>query len=59
MRVAFILTGCVTHLALMAPAVAADGIAAVSVRDFLDSIGVCAHVGQGIDDPSRSAAALG
>ncbi len=39
-------------------AVARDGVAAVSVRDFLDSIGVCTHIGQGIDDPSRSAAAL-
>jgi hypothetical protein len=39
-------------------AVARDGAAAVSVRDFLDSIGFCTHIGQGIDDPSRSAAAL-
>jgi hypothetical protein len=39
-------------------AVARDGVAAVSVRDFLDSIGVCTHIGQGIDDPSRSAVAL-
>jgi hypothetical protein len=39
-------------------AVARDGATAVSVRDFLDSIGVCTHIGQGIDDPSRSAAAL-
>jgi hypothetical protein len=39
-------------------AVARDGVAAVTVRDFLDSIGVCTHIGQGIDDPSRSAAAL-
>ncbi len=37
---------------------AAQGTVAVSVRDFLDSIGVCTHIGQGIDDPSRSAVAL-
>jgi hypothetical protein len=40
------------------PVVAAEGIAAVSVGDFLDSIGVCTHIGQGIDNPSQSAAAL-
>jgi hypothetical protein len=39
-------------------AVAREGAPAVSVRDFLDSIGVWTHIGQGIDDPSRSAAAL-
>ncbi len=39
-------------------AAAAEGVAAVSVADFLDSIGVCTHIGQGIDNPSRSAAAL-
>lgn len=37
---------------------AGEGTAAVGVQDFLDSIGVCTHIGQGIDDPSRSAAAL-
>jgi len=40
------------------PVVAAEGVAAISVGDFLDSIGVCTHIGQGIDDPSQSAAAL-
>jgi hypothetical protein len=39
-------------------AAAADGVAAASARDFLDSIGMCTHVGQGIDDPSQSATAL-
>lgn len=39
-------------------AVAAEEIAAVSVRDFLNSIGVCTHIGQGIDNPSQSAVAL-
>jgi hypothetical protein len=38
--------------------VGAEGVVAVSVGDFLDSIGVCTHIGQGIDDPSQSAAAL-
>jgi hypothetical protein len=33
-------------------------VAAASAGDFLHSIGVCTHIGQGIDDPSRSAAAL-
>ncbi|HEY7119900.1 MAG TPA: hypothetical protein VH475_25145 [Tepidisphaeraceae bacterium] len=33
-------------------------VAAVNARDFLDSIGVCTHIGQGIDDPAKSAAAL-
>ena len=33
-------------------------VLAVSVRDFLDSIGVCTHVGQGIDSPEQSATAL-
>ncbi|MBU6403066.1 MAG: glycosyl hydrolase, partial [Verrucomicrobia bacterium] len=37
---------------------AAEPVPARSVRDFLDSIGVCTHIGQGIDDPSRTAAAL-
>ena len=35
-----------------------EGVAAISVGDFLDSIGVCTHIGQGIDDPVQSAAAL-
>jgi hypothetical protein len=39
-------------------AVDAEGVVAVSVGDFLDSIGICTHIGQGIDDPSQSATAL-
>jgi hypothetical protein len=31
---------------------------ATSARDFLDSIGVCTHIGQGIDDPAKAATAL-
>jgi hypothetical protein len=42
----------------VSPGIAAEGIPAVRARDFLDSIGVCTHIGQGIDNPSRSAAAL-
>jgi hypothetical protein len=38
--------------------VAPEGVAAVGVGDFLNSLGVCTHVGQGVDDPSQSAAAL-
>jgi hypothetical protein len=34
------------------------GVAAVPVSTFLDSIGVCAHVAQGVDDPTKSATAL-
>jgi len=37
---------------------AADGVAAVGVRDFLNSLGMCTHIGQGVDDPVKSAAAL-
>jgi len=37
---------------------AADGVTAVRAGDFLDSIGVCTHIGQGIDRASQSAAAL-
>lgn len=31
---------------------------AVRATDFLDSLGVCTHVAQGIDDPTKSAACL-
>jgi hypothetical protein len=37
---------------------AADGVAAVSVGDFLNSIGMCTHIGQGRDDAAQSATAL-
>lgn len=36
----------------------ATGTAAVRVTDFLNSIGVCTHVGQGVDAPTESAAAI-
>jgi hypothetical protein len=35
-----------------------DGAVAAPVQDFLRSIGVGAHIGQGVDDPARSATAL-
>ncbi|MCU0916739.1 MAG: hypothetical protein MUC88_19585 [Planctomycetes bacterium] len=35
-----------------------DGVAAVSATDFLHSLGACTHIGQGIDNPSQSPAAL-
>lgn len=38
--------------------VAAEKPPAVSVDDFLNSLGVCTHIGQGIDNPVQSAAAL-
>ncbi len=34
------------------------GVAAAPVSDFLASIGVCTHIGQGVDDATQSAAAL-
>ena len=34
------------------------GMTAVSIDTFLDSIGVCTHVAQGIDDPAKSATAM-
>jgi hypothetical protein len=34
------------------------GVAATAASAFLDSIGVCAHVEQGVDDPTKSATAL-
>jgi hypothetical protein len=34
------------------------GTTAVSLDAFLDSIGVCTHVAQGIDDPAKSATAM-
>jgi hypothetical protein len=43
-----------------APSVIGDptGVTAVRAIDFLSSIGVCTHVGQGVDDPDKSATAL-
>ena len=35
------------------------GVTAIEANDFLDSIGVCVHVGQGVDDPTQSAKAMG
>jgi hypothetical protein len=34
------------------------GTRAIEASDFLRSIGVCTHVGQGVDDPTKSAAAM-
>jgi hypothetical protein len=39
-------------------AVGTGGVEAVPVANFLNSIGVCTHIGQGVDDAARSAAAL-
>lgn len=36
----------------------ATGVQAVSANDFLSSIGVCTHVGQGVDAPDQSATAI-
>ena len=41
-----------------APAPAADAVAAANAADFLNSIGICTHIGQGIDNPAQSAAAM-
>jgi len=37
---------------------AAENVHAISASDFLDSLGMCTHVGQGVDDPQKSATAL-
>ena len=39
-------------------AAGANGVRAVPAGDFLNSVGVCTHIGQGIDNASQSAAAL-
>lgn len=41
-----------------APCRAGQGGQAVSASDFLNSLGICTHVGQGADDPQQSARAL-
>ena len=46
-----------TAFCFVAPAYAAE-VEAVSARSFLDSLGMCTHIGQGIDKPTESAAAL-
>jgi hypothetical protein len=51
-------SGIIVLLSAVSPAAAPDGVAAVSAGDFLNSLGVCTHIGQGIDNPSQSAAAL-
>ncbi len=42
----------------VSPARATDNVRAASASDFLNSLGMCTHVGQGADDPQKSAAAL-
>ena len=37
---------------------AAENVQAASASDFLNSLGMCTHVGQGADDPQQSAKAL-
>jgi hypothetical protein len=34
------------------------GVTAIQVADFLDSLGVCTHIAQGVDAPSQSATAM-
>lgn len=41
----------------VAPTYAGE-VASVAARDFLDSLSMCTHIGQGIDRPTESAAAL-
>ena len=41
-----------------APCTGANCVQAARVADFLDSLGVCTHIGQGIDDPAKTATAL-
>jgi len=36
----------------------ASGVAAARVSDFLDTLGVCTHISQGVDDPKQVANAL-
>jgi len=43
---------------LASAASAARAAVALPATDFLNSIGICTHVGQGADDPSRSATTL-
>lgn len=50
-------SGCLLWLTSVAAA-ADEGQPAARVGDFLDSLGMCTHIGQGIDDPAKSAAAL-
>jgi hypothetical protein len=58
-KVQLLAAGGMILLVCTASAVGADeGVAAVSARALLDSLGVCTHIGQGIDKPSESAAAL-
>ena len=42
----------------ISPARAAEDVRAVSASDFLNSLGMCTHIGQGADDPQQSAKAL-
>src|SRR6202012_4987758 len=44
--------------AIDAPAEDTMGPIAVAASTFLDSIGVCTHIAQGIDDPAMSGSAL-
>ena len=41
-----------------APQAVADEVTATPAREFLESIGVCTHIGQGVDDARKAAAAL-
>ncbi len=42
----------------ISPARAADEVQSVGASDFLNSLGMCTHVGQGADDPQQSAKGL-
>jgi hypothetical protein len=39
--------GLILFLGAVSPVIADDGVAAVSAGDFLNSLGVCTHIGQG------------
>jgi hypothetical protein len=45
-------------LLLLASCGRAYGDSAIPAADFLNSIGICTHVGQGVDDPAKSAEAM-
>jgi hypothetical protein len=46
--------GIILLLCAVSPVVADDGVTAVTAGDVLNSIGVCTHIGQGVDDPPQS-----
>jgi hypothetical protein len=49
---------CGLLLAVGSATVAAEPLKARPAREFLDSIGICTHIGQGVDNAAKAAAAL-